>query len=228
VNINEGKDEFLKGLTAKDGKDGDLTQNIIIESISKFVERGVSNITYAVFDSDNHVTKYTRKVRYTDYYSPRFTFSKELRFNVGESFSLLDYIGAVDAIEGDISDRIKIISSNLNTSIEGAYEFTAQVTNSKGDVSYLTADIIIENNLTPAPVIVLTDYIKYIKKGESIENIDFIKSVTKSDGFTPIEKSIVTCDSNVDAGKAGIYKMVYRVEDDGSFFAATLVVIVEE
>ncbi|MDD6145516.1 MAG: hypothetical protein PUB43_00525, partial [Oscillospiraceae bacterium] len=76
VSVKDGPEILLEGVSAYDGKDGDLTDKVIVESVSKFIEKGVSKVTYAVCDSNNHVTNATRRVVYKDYESPRFNLTK--------------------------------------------------------------------------------------------------------------------------------------------------------
>ena len=61
VSLKATDKELLQGISAYDEKDGDLTGDIIIESVSRFIETGVSKVTYAVCDSDNNITTATRK-----------------------------------------------------------------------------------------------------------------------------------------------------------------------
>ena len=63
ISVKDKKEVLLSGVTAYDGKDGDISDRVLIESISKFIEPGVCSVTYAVADSDKHVAKYTRTVR---------------------------------------------------------------------------------------------------------------------------------------------------------------------
>lgn len=85
VSVKAGADEFLKGIIATDEKDGDITNQVIVESISKFIDKNehICNVTYAVADSDNNVTKKTRKIRFIDYESPKFTASAPLVLELG-------------------------------------------------------------------------------------------------------------------------------------------------
>jgi CTP:phosphocholine cytidylyltransferase-like protein len=59
VGINATNAELLKGVTAFDEKDGDITDRVIVESLSNFIEPGLCRITYAVCDSNNHVATAT-------------------------------------------------------------------------------------------------------------------------------------------------------------------------
>ena len=85
VNCDATNEDFLKGVRATDEKDGDLTSDVIVESVSGFIEPGVCKVTYAVCDSDNHVAHATRKVRYIDYEAPKFKLDNSLCFSLYEN-----------------------------------------------------------------------------------------------------------------------------------------------
>lgn len=148
VSVKDGKDSLLQGLTASDDKDGDLTDKIIIGKKSKFIEKGVCYVTYLVFDKHNNVGQYTRKVTYTDYTSPEFKIVKPLVYGIGEKVQVLDRITAVDCIEGDISDKIKIVSSNVDNTQVGTYKIGVEASNRFGDTvtSQLTVKISADPN----------------------------------------------------------------------------------
>ena len=67
VSLEADNEELLKGVSAYDEKDKDITDRIIVESVSNFIDDGVCKVTYAVCDNDNHVAKKTRKIKYKDY-----------------------------------------------------------------------------------------------------------------------------------------------------------------
>ena len=71
VAIDSTTEDLLKGVTAYDEKDGDLTKSVIVESVSNFSEPGVCRVTYAVCDSNSHVATATRKIKYKGYESPK-------------------------------------------------------------------------------------------------------------------------------------------------------------
>lgn len=73
VSVQDGDEAILEGVTAKDGKDGDITDRLFIESKSSFIEKGRFNTVIAVADKDNHIAKVEREVKYSDYKSPRFS-----------------------------------------------------------------------------------------------------------------------------------------------------------
>ncbi|MBO5858931.1 MAG: hypothetical protein J6R20_04070 [Clostridia bacterium] len=103
VELNAKNEDMLVGVTAHDKKDGDLTSEIFVESVSRFTKKGECNVTYVVCDSDNHVTKATRKIRYKNYTSPQFVITKSLCFSACDYIDLTETIQAIDCIEGNIT-----------------------------------------------------------------------------------------------------------------------------
>lgn len=225
------KDALMKGIVAKDDKDGDLTDKIVIESVSKFIdkENHISNITYAVCDSDGHVTKATRKVRFTDYKKPRFILKQSLCFDTGSDIKAKNVIGAEDVFDGDISKKVKIVSKDISTNISGDNTITAQVTNSFGDTSTLKAIVIIQPDNILSPVIKLKKNIEYIKVGDKFNPDDYIDSVKDSEGKEMSKSSVHVSSSSVKTKKAGCYNVEYTAKDkDDQIGTAYLTVMVEE
>ena len=227
---NQEKD-LLKDVVAKDDKDGDITDKIVIESISKFIdkEKHICNVTYAVSNSNNKVVKKTRKVRFTDYRSPRFILKQPLCFETGSDASVKEIIGAEDVFDGDISNKVKILSKPISTNISGDNTITAQVTNSMGDTVTLKAVVIIkqENNLSPT--ISLSKNIEYMKKGDKFDPYKYVKSVKDNEGKSISASKVKVKSSSVKTNKAGCYLVEYRVTDsENNEGAAYLTVMVEE
>ena len=61
VSVEGGDEAILEGVMALDDKDGDITENLFIESRTTFLEKGRFNVTIAVADKDNHVAKVERE-----------------------------------------------------------------------------------------------------------------------------------------------------------------------
>lgn len=231
VSVKVTEEELLEGVFATDEKDGDLTNSVIVESISKFVdkEKHIANITYAVADSDNNVVKKVRKVKFTDYKSPEFTLTQPLYFNVGSDIDVSDVLGAEDKYDGDISSKVKILSSTVSTGRAGEYTIKAQVTNSFGDTSKLNAVVIIAQNNNLSPKILLKRNIVYINKGDEFHAEKYIESVIDHNEEDISEKSVKVTGSSVDTEEAGCYNVEYTVSDkDGNEGKTYLTVVVED
>lgn len=227
VSLKATDEELLKGVTAYDEKDKDLTNQIIIESISRFTEKGVSKVTYAVCDSNNNVAKATRMIRYKGYESPKFKVRENLCFSLYERIDIVGAVYAHDSLEGDISSNIVITSDNYSVSIPGMYSLDATVTNSKGDSSTIKLPFILEDRPLSAPTIELEEYLVYTQKGKTI---DFKSNIV--DALDSKEESLkdkVTIESNIDFNKPGTHHVHYYVTDSNNFRGhSVLTVIVEE
>lgn len=232
VSVKADDKELLKNVSAKDSKDGDLKDSIIVESVSKFIDKKnhISNITYAVADKDHHVTKATRQVQYTDYTPPKFTLKKSpLCLETGTDEDIKNLIGAEDCIDGDISRKVKILSTTFSTLSSGDSTVTAQVTNSVGDTIKMKAHVIVRPTNIKAPTINLKHNIVYIKKGSNFNELSQIKSVTNSADKKLSKKGVKVSHSTVNTKKAGCYYVEYILNEGKENESKTnLIVMVED
>ena len=210
VSLAADEKEMLKGVTAYDEKDGDLTSRIMIESISKFTEKGVAVVTYAVCDDDNHVATARRKIRYKDYTPPYFVVNKTLVFALGEEINLSSAIGAYDCIDGDISDRVIITATDYETNKVGVFKISVKATNSMGDTIYMDLPVYVEQQNVAAPEIQLKEYLVHLKVGQEYDLTKNIKSV--KDKFGQQMQNVII-DTNYDPNKVGKYEAHYYVYD---------------
>ena len=227
VSLKAKDEELLKGVTAHDEKDGDLTDKIIIESISRFTSKGVSKVTYAVCDSNNNVAKATRTIKFKGYESPKFQVVGNLCFSLYEHIDIRDFIEATDSLEGNISNKIIVTSDDFTTSVAGAFTLDVSVTNLKGDTSNIKLPLIIEDRPLSVPVIELKEYLVYAKKGKPIDFKTYIIDALDSNEVSL--KNQITIESKVDFSKPGTYQAHYYVTDSlGLRGHSVMTVIVEE
>ena len=179
VSIHDGEEILLGGITATDKKDGDVTDSIIVEKISNFYDENVRTVTYAAFDSDNHISKVEREIVYTDYNSPRFELTGALRFRAGEAVNVDKIVTAKDCLDGDISNKVKILTdTTINTRVTGFYRVVYEVTNSAGDNVKLPIDIEIYEPYNNEVELNLDRYLVYYE-GSPIDYKDFLVSVRR-------------------------------------------------
>ena len=235
VSVDASEEELLFGVTAMDAEDGDITSSVVIESISSFVEPGKSIITYAAFDSHNHVATASRTLYYTDYHSPRFRITDSLQFLSGTVINPLLYITAEDCIDGDISNKISmtLLESGDYISAIGVHPVEFRVTNSLGDVSSLQTEIVVyERSSYNAPSIVLSDYLVYTEPGERINPIDYVREIAFLRESYTVEQygaeNLVIDDSELNIAKPGIYKVTIYCERGDATGSATLLVAVTD
>lgn len=211
ASVKDGKEKLLEGVTAFDGKDGDITNKVIVESVSKFIEKGVCKVTYAVCDSDNHVTTATRKVVYTDYQSPRFSVNKSMCYSIYERVDLRSTIGVTDHFDGSLTNAMVLTSPNYAASTEGVFSVDATVTNSKGDMTSIRLPLIVENRSLTAPKIELKEYLVYVEKGQEFAPRRNILGVVSDD--VTLTSGSVKVDTNLNVNQEGTYTVHYYATD---------------
>ncbi|MCQ2479864.1 MAG: hypothetical protein MJ120_04410 [Clostridia bacterium] len=227
VSVKDTDDAILKHIKANDAKDGDITEKVIIEKSSAFVDFGKVIVTFAVCDNDNNVSKINVPVVYTDYSNPRFEMTDDLVFRTGGAVNVEDCFKVKDAFDGDISERIIVIANGANIEESGKYPLTLKITNSKSYTCTMNVDLIMSDNFSSGYSVELSDYLIYKKVGEKVNYKDMIKSVATPPNSS--EQTNVTVDSSeVNRDKAGIYNVYYYQKLNGETMSMTRLVICYE
>ena len=184
VSVEGGDEAILEGVRATDGKDGDITDNLFIESRTTFLEKGRFEVTLAVADSDNHISKATREVIYSDYKSPQFSLSGPLKYPTAreseDDLNIANSLSAKDVIDGNISNKIKISSDyNISGYTAGDYHMEFVVSNSMGDTVRLPVTVTIYSSLQEngLPQIMLTKYLVNTPVGQPIDILSLIDQI---------------------------------------------------
>ena len=251
VSINDGEEALLKGVIAKDAKDGDVSDSLLIDNISDFLEDGSRFVTIAAFDQNENVAKAVRKISYSDYERPSFDFTQPMRFLEGDA-DYLSYITASDNIDGDLSGMIRFSDETQITADKaGEYQAEAEVRNSMGDTISLpfTLEVLAAEDYNKEPMIYLKHYVKYIKKGKHVDykaNLDYITINGRKYKLTDGEEiendsvgrdKIRVDDDEVKYNTPGVYEAVYSLtigdeeeesEKEPIRGTVRLVVVVEE
>lgn len=224
VSVRGDAQALLAGVTASDAQDGDLTEEILIQGISKLVDHNTTRITYIVFDSDGNMASASRDLRYTDYTQPRFAVTQPLRYVNGSAIPLLDRLQATDVLDGDITGLVRV--SQLNPTDEAElYTVDLQVTNSLGDTARITLPVIVTYGDSSRPQVYLREYLVYLKTGDSFAARNYLESVISSDGSATLEDVMIT--GQVDTATPGTYMVFYRCRDGLGTGTAVLTVVVE-
>lgn len=251
VLTSAGEEEVLAGVHARDKKDGDVTDTLLVENQTNFIEKGKRQITIAAFDSDNHVTKVTREVVYSDYQSPKFSLSAPLRFPMGVS-NIIGGLRAEDVLDGSLTANIKISNEyRLAVDTPGDYPMMFTVSNSAGDTVHLPVTVQIYNPTEEmaGPQIELSQYIVYTKPDEKIKPWDYVQAVTlkgkrfikNEDGVlrdpepmegqskTEIRKDELNIHHEIDYHTPGVYEITYQMdEEEYRMGSVRLIVVVSE
>lgn len=222
-------DSMLKaGLTATDDRDGNLTDKILIERVSRFSKPGNCQVDYVVFDNNNNFCRYQRTVIYDDYTSPKLQLVEPLMYQSGEKISIIERIKLFDCLDGDITHKLKLESSNVPDDTIGSYEIELRATNNYGDEIYAKIPLNIGVYSSDAPKIELEQFLVYTKIGEKFEPLDYVKSVVdRENNSIPFNEIKIL--SQVDLTKVGGGQVCFEVADNRGVVGVTyLTVIVEE
>ena len=226
ISVQDPQEAIFQGLSAADATDGDLTEQIMVASVSHFLEPGTVNVRYVVFDSHNNSATLTRRVHYTDYEPPVFSLDKAPVYTIGSSCDLLDHVFAQDSIDGDISDRIRVISNMVNNFTAGNYPVLLEVSNSYGDTSQITLWVTYQNKESTA-LVNLHQYVVYIQQDETFEPMQWLLAVTDRSA-NKLDAKNVEIQGNLDINKPGCYQLVYSYNDGKLSGQAPLTVVVTE
>lgn len=224
------EEELLVGLYAEDKQDGDLTDKILVGEVSRFINRGVCNVTYVVFDEANNSGTLVRKLKLTDYEPPKFILKAPLVFTEAEGNSQkMGYrIGAIDMMDGDLTEWIQTVEDTIDYQLAGEYHVTLDVSNSYGDTVSVELPVHILKPGMNDIRIELSQYLVYSKVGESVNPQSYIKSVSDLSG-NDLGTGIVQYESEMDINTPGSYEIHYTAKDaSGNTGETWLTVIVWE
>ncbi len=206
IKCSDSDEKLLESVKAYDEQDGDLTDKIFIERLYYLVGDKKSKIKFVVIDSDNNVTKLSRDVIYTDYESPKINVSSDLIFVKEKEKKIITYFTAEDIFDGDITNRIRLISNNYNANTPGNYNVLARVSNSHGDLREFKFKIYVLEEEMPIQI-KLKEHIKYIHIGQELDYSEFI------DEASPERQRIEIDSSKLDITKEGGYEVYYKIKD---------------
>lgn len=221
VHVKNNTAELLKGVTASDNRDGDLTDGIIVSSISNLISNDTARVTYIVFDSSNNMVSCTRTVKYADYSRPSFRLEAPLEYTIGDPISLTGRLFADDVVDGDISNAIRVSALDINSNTEGTYYISVQVVNSMGDTAKITLPVVLRSAASSAPEITLSSYLVYIKSGSAFNAADYVSRVRGGSAED------VSVSGSVNTVQPGIYHVSYSCSNSGGTGTAVLTVVVE-
>ena len=235
---------LLQGVTAADKKDGDVTNSLVVENISNFIEKGRRKVSIAAFDRDNHVTHAERELVYTDYTSPVFTLDGPLKYSL-DAESLNEGLHAQDCLDGDITGKIQMsFQDNFSYATPGQYQVIYSVANSAGDVKNLpvTLELYDPAQQMDTPELTLTQYLVNLSVGEGFDPWGYLASVTVNhydyvkggDGVLygaqsgeVLDAAGVQIENPVDTNTPGVYEVVYTAYNaDGTPGTVRLIVSV--
>ena len=221
---------LLQGVTATDAEDGDVTESLMVESISRFVGKDTVNVTYVAYDSQNHVTHASRTAHFTDYHPPVFSMGAPMVFQAKNVGDLLVKVGAKDAIDGDISLKIHASFEDTSAALSaiGVHDVELSVTNSLGDTARLLVPIRVVDDPPHSESILLKTYLVYLDKDSAFQPASYLVDAGQAAQVGKKDNNRIEVKSGVDMSKPGVYAVDYlQIKNDVTQAVTRLIVVVE-
>lgn len=217
--------ELLTGVTATDNREGDVTQNLLVEGVYPNDDGTTANVVYVVKDEKNNIAKASRKVKYQ---------AEPASAVAGEEANL--------DVQANIPSQ-EAPSEDTGSSTDGKEEQDGTVgndlpqtggTENQAEPDTTTEEDGEEDTETPAsqgsPVIKLKQSRVTIKRGESVNRVSYVESITDDkDSKDTLWKQIQIKGDTFDSSTRGTYEQTYYVVDsDGNKSnEAKLTIVVE-
>lgn len=197
MSYTEGEtyDSLLEGVTAKDNRDGDLTDQVFVDRVVPYKE-GKAVVYYGVMDKQKNVGTGKRLVDYT-------ALDEEKETDVSAEDADADEEKAEDAEPSESEKDVKDADGDDTESKE-----------KKEDSD--TDDAENEEKLKPDgenPAISLVKKKVTIKAGEAFQPLDMVKEVVDDKDDAATLHKYIHVDGKYDTEKKGVYKLTYYVTD---------------
>lgn len=200
ITYTQGEDYegLLLGVTATDNKDGDVTDSLVVESVYPNDDGENATVVYVAKDSSNNIGKASKSVDYR--------LSSE-----GET-------GAEEEPVADETADAAAAQSGAESGTEDTPEGQDGTPEENNDGEGQDEDLEAENLSPGSPVIKLSKSRVTISRGESINRISYVESITDDkDDENTLWRRIEIKGDEFDANTPGTYEQIYYVVDsDGN------------
>lgn len=221
MSVTDSQDKLLEDVSAEDDRDGDVTNSLVIQSISPFIEGTKRTVNYAAVDDSGNVGYYNRTLEYTDYQAPVFSLSAPLRFPMGSTIQICEGVTASSTLDGDLTNGIKYtLDRAVSNTAAGTYQVEFRVTDSAGRTSYLTTEMEVYDRAAEQMEVSLSAYLIYLKVNDPFDAAAYYGGAD--------QEGSLSIQSNVDTSRAGCYYADYYVSNGARTGKSRLVVVVSE
>ena len=216
------KEDLLKGVTAQDNRDGDVTDSLTVETIYPKNDEKQVAVIFVAKDQENNVTK------------KEFTMENEDGTDTDSQIGLIDNEDLSDA-----ADSIDNTDSTDNTEAAPADETqaAAAVDSTEPSQDDLTPEEQAQKTqedkiaqLSPQdPKMYLTTYYVEIPVGTTLDKLSYVKDIQDDTELTSELYKKIQISGDVDTNTPGTYELTYYVVDNSgnSSNGAVLTVVVK-
>lgn len=215
--VQDTRETLLRGITAMDNRDGDVTDSLVVESIRLIKADGTAYVSCAAFDKSGNVARSTREIRFTDYESPRFRLNRPLIFSQSRSNEILGAISASDMLDGNISHRIRAtVLEETESQIGGSSDILFTVSNSLGDTVELVLPVELYTPGMFEGTLELNSYLVYLEKGSRFDANSYLKLLKMRQEEYVLRNGIpegmeLSVEDSVNTNVPGVYEVDYLI-----------------
>ena len=202
------------GVKVTDDKDKEI--ELIVEGEVNNQIPGTYKISYSATDSGGKTTRAQSTVivnqKAISLNSMPVITANDVTLTVGDEFKALDGVTAEDKEDGNLSDKVKVIENNVDTTIPGEYSVTYQVSDSQGATVTKKIKVTVLMKLVSInhpPQINASD--KVIKLGSTFNPLENVTVYDEED--LDLTHKLEVIENNVDTTIPGEYSVTYRVSD---------------
>ena len=151
--LSYGKEYEEPGYTAVDNCDGNISDKVDVSKLD--IDEENYELHYVIYDSSGNKSEAVRHIKIVDDVAPEITLNGSAVTSVIIGNSYIEKgATAIDNKDGDITANIKV-TGNVNTSVEGTYTITYEVSDLSGNVATEHRKVIV-NSVEKAGIIYLT------------------------------------------------------------------------
>lgn len=226
------QEELLSGVTAVDEADGDVTESLVVESVTENEEKSQAIVVYVARDSKNNITKVRRVLPYSgkkDQESKKETETQKTGFGAEAG---AETGTGTKSETGDETGTETQTETGIGTGTETKSEIGAETgTGTQTETGIETETESESEELNPgAPIITLTEKQVEIKKGESFNPLEYVAAVVDDyDDKYSLWRDI-QISGEYDVNETGKYELYFFVVDSAGNTSnrAKLVLTVKE
>lgn len=210
LSVNDDWHRLFEGVHCYDAEDGDLSQRVLVDSISAFNDNGERTVKYVVFDSENQSAVAQRKLVYTDYTPPVIRLTDSLIVNNISESSISSLVAAQSCVDGDITRDVNVKIGNMEQNV---LKVEASVSDSTGTTTELSFNCEYDNTVYQADI-QLIEYVMYVPAGELRDFSSNIADILVGKQSNMQLLDWVTVQSAVDFYTPGTYEVYYYLNSD--------------
>ena len=170
VVVNLGEDEYKEEGVKATLFGRDISKRVKIKNEINYDKLGTYDIKYRLKINELNIDKtLIRKVKIIDKIPPELTVNSEpeIYVNLNEDFARPTY-SAVDNMDGDITDKVKVDDSEVNLGVEGEYLIKYSVKDSDGNEATKEIKVIVREKYknTYIEISMYGQYLNYYEMGK--------------------------------------------------------------